>query len=533
MNKKAVEHGFRPDLEHRPQGHYARWFWRLLVGVALFRAAYLWMFPFDLVGDEAYYWDWGRQLDWGYFSKPPGIAWLMALAGFLGGNTPEGLRLFAVLLGTGGLALFFLLGRRLFDERVAFWACLATLATPGNTALNVLLTIDAPLVFCWIGALYCFWRLCEEPRQPPLGIVLALIGFLGCGALSKQMMLVFYPLGVLFLLTDKDLRGLLRSPWLWLGSLAGFAFLLPPLLWNAANDWITFRHTSHHFEGDALTIGRVLKNSGEYLGTQLGILTPVTWSLTMLLAVAGVRRFSSWPREARFLWIFSAPALLVVALMSLRQGINPNWPAVYYAAGFLLVAGWWSGKVSIGSADRWRNWFKPGVAVGAGLVLFALFLPVIIWVTGLRGSDVDPFRRLNGWSALAAEVQAVRGAGDFSEDFLLTVGHRYNTSQLAFYLPDQPTVFRWPNRPGRIESQYELWGLPGERFTGKKGLIVAHEDVFKREKGNLPATLVEHFEVIWEGPEITVELGSGRQRTYRIFFAEGWRPGGPRENFDE
>ena len=37
----------------------------------------------DLAGDEAYYWDWGRQPDWGYYSKPPMIGWMMGVIGWL------------------------------------------------------------------------------------------------------------------------------------------------------------------------------------------------------------------------------------------------------------------------------------------------------------------------------------------------------------------------------------------------------------------------------------------------------------------
>ena len=51
----------------------------LLIGaVLLFRLLYAAIFPVNPVGDEAYYWDWGRQLDYGYYSKPPLIAWLYA-----------------------------------------------------------------------------------------------------------------------------------------------------------------------------------------------------------------------------------------------------------------------------------------------------------------------------------------------------------------------------------------------------------------------------------------------------------------------
>ena len=33
---------------------------------------------FNLFGDEAQYWLWSQDLDYGYFSKPPLLAWVIA-----------------------------------------------------------------------------------------------------------------------------------------------------------------------------------------------------------------------------------------------------------------------------------------------------------------------------------------------------------------------------------------------------------------------------------------------------------------------
>src|SRR6476660_2833864 len=33
--------------------------------------------PIDLSEDESHYWEWSRHLDYGYYSKPPGIAWVI------------------------------------------------------------------------------------------------------------------------------------------------------------------------------------------------------------------------------------------------------------------------------------------------------------------------------------------------------------------------------------------------------------------------------------------------------------------------
>src|SRR5271157_2283706 len=100
-------------------------FFLLLVLVTVFRLVYLIAAPLDLAADEAYYWDWSRQLDWGYFSKPPMVAWIIALFSRTIGSTTAIVRLPAVLLGTISTLEIFLLARRMYDSRTAFWAAAA------------------------------------------------------------------------------------------------------------------------------------------------------------------------------------------------------------------------------------------------------------------------------------------------------------------------------------------------------------------------------------------------------------------------
>ena len=65
-------------IKERIRAHPALY---LIAAVFIIRFLVLLTAPIDLSGDEAYYWEWGRHLDWGYFSKPPLIGWLMGLAG--------------------------------------------------------------------------------------------------------------------------------------------------------------------------------------------------------------------------------------------------------------------------------------------------------------------------------------------------------------------------------------------------------------------------------------------------------------------
>ena len=48
-------------------------------------------------GDEAQYWDWSRHLAWGYYSKPPMVAWVIYVTSAFFGKTALGLRLAATL----------------------------------------------------------------------------------------------------------------------------------------------------------------------------------------------------------------------------------------------------------------------------------------------------------------------------------------------------------------------------------------------------------------------------------------------------
>ena len=64
-----------PDMES-PGRWQAITFITLAVLLVL-RLAFNGLSPLNLYADEAQYWRWGDTLDWGYYSKPPMIAWVM------------------------------------------------------------------------------------------------------------------------------------------------------------------------------------------------------------------------------------------------------------------------------------------------------------------------------------------------------------------------------------------------------------------------------------------------------------------------
>src|SRR4051812_14024375 len=84
----------------------------LIAGVLLARLIYLiWLTPWQLLGDEAYYWQQARHLDWCYNEKGPLLAWMIAACCRVFGDTTWAVRLpmvvsfTAAAWGTGRLAL--------------------------------------------------------------------------------------------------------------------------------------------------------------------------------------------------------------------------------------------------------------------------------------------------------------------------------------------------------------------------------------------------------------------------------------------
>jgi hypothetical protein len=65
----------------------------------------------DLYVDEAYYWGWSQNLDWGYFSKPPVIAALIAASTALLGNGLIAIKLPSLLLYPATAFALYALGR--------------------------------------------------------------------------------------------------------------------------------------------------------------------------------------------------------------------------------------------------------------------------------------------------------------------------------------------------------------------------------------------------------------------------------------
>ncbi len=510
-------------------GRWTRAFFGVLLVVFGVRVVYAAFFPLDLATDESYYWDWGRRLDYGYFSKPPMIGWLMGLAGWVGGNSTFGIKLFPVILASAGLIFVFLLGRDMFGPAAGFWSGMILLATPANAALNTFFTIDAPLFLFWSASLWFAWRWWTAGAGGAGGAgrwAVALTCSLGLGYLTKQIQLVFPLLLVAFVAVARVRsvhghghgHGDHGSRWWPLLRVVAisFVFLLPPILWNWEHDWITFRHTADELETSPFRWKRSAKFVGEFLGGQAGLGGGILWVLMMGVGFGAARRWRQLEDRERFLVLFFVPGLAAYGLLSVHQRVEQNWPLVFYPAAAVHLAGraW-----AMVGGERWRGWLRGGVGLGSGLAALLMCVPFYFPGSRWAGQKSDPTARVRGWRELAVQVEALRlDLPQPGRTFLLAPRDRYVASALAFYLPDRPRTYCWED-PERPESQYGIWGWPVEH-DGWDALVIEHDADSPRIQ-----ELSRHFGA-WEARgELVVPLGPdpSRDRRYAVFLGRDFK----------
>lgn len=491
----------------------------LIGAVLVFRLIYAWFIPVNPAGDEAYYWDWGRQLDYGYYSKPPFIAWLYAFVDWIGKGSLFGIRATAAVLGTASVLLLYFLTAALFDPKTGWIAVILGLVAPANSVLSFFLTIDAPLVFTWSMSLWMLWRYLSG--KGGVGTLIVLLFALGIGHLSKQMMMIFPILAVVYLALNKDTRHHLKRRALLLTLFGSYLFLAPPLIWNAQNEWITFQHTGHHFEaheGDGPQLRERIIGFLSFFGSQFGVLSPVTAFLVYSLCIPGLFIIRKVTTPIRYCLTFSAIPLAGLLLLAMRQELQPNWPAVFYVSAISLTAGWYTGCVTLFKFPlaSWRKLFPVTVSIGLFLILYFYAGPAFFQAIGKPGHKADPERRLMSHDLVVDEIEAIRRKQpDADALFLAALGHRDLISHLAFGLPDQPRVYGWHGLD-KILSQYDLWPNPEDDGNlGKNGLIIQWGST-----ETLPPKVANAFTSVKKLEEFTVSFGYNAERTYTVFRGE-------------
>lgn len=278
----------------------------------------------ELNNDEVYYWTYAQHLQWNYFDHPPFIAFLLRFfTANLLWQDEFFLRLGSVVCGTFSTWLIYLIGKRIKDEQTGLLAaCLFTASFYGTVIAGLLVMPDAPQMVFWLLSILLMIKI-TGPKQnlKKLPFRLVMLGLAIGACMLSKLHGVFLWAGfagyVIFCW-----RQLLKSPWLYCSVVVTLLLLLPVVLWNADNGFISYAYHSNRVElwGPVRWEGFLRELFGEVLYNN-----PVNFVLLLMALTALARKKWRLPSAAGGLAGFIALLLIaVVVLLSLHRDTLPQ-----------------------------------------------------------------------------------------------------------------------------------------------------------------------------------------------------------------
>jgi 4-amino-4-deoxy-L-arabinose transferase-like glycosyltransferase len=366
----------------------------VLAAIFALRAAALTISPLELGFDEAQYWAWSQHFDFGYFTKPPLIAWLIGAGTQVCGDGAACVRFPALLLNTASAFLVYFLAKRLYDARTGFWAAVVYALIPGIAVSSFLITTDVPLTFCWILALIAF---SAHERRPRIWTALLLGLAMGLGLNAKYAMIYFPICAALYMLFTPQARPLARSPLTWLALAIGLLLILPNLGWNYANGFATFHHTSDNIGWQGVRLHPV--KALEFIVSQFGLMGPVVFGAYLVTVFTG-RRTPDSASDRLLLW-FSLPIFILITLQALQSRAHANWAATAIPAAVVLTT------AQMLAGQYWK-WFRASLAIN-GAIAAIIAIGAMVVTPESTPRFLKPVYQLFGSQNLGDQIKALAG----------------------------------------------------------------------------------------------------------------------------
>ncbi len=436
---------------------------------------------FNLFGDEAQYWLWSKDIDFGYFSKPPFLSWIIRVYTEILGSSFVSLKLlpsFVYLLISW--SIYNLLINAGLNKKDSFVGCLIFLFIPAVSFSSFIISTDLFLLLFWTLSLN---ELVKINAEHSLKNFILLGIFLGLCFLSKYAAIYFVICLFVLILFDKRFRKI------FLDNLFGFCLtfvcvfviIVPNIIWNFNNDWITLQHTSDNANFGNIEIDLI--RGLEFLLIQVLMLGP-------FMVLGGIFGFNRWNYIQKIFLIFSMPIILIVLVEAIIVRANANWAAPALISLFALLY------------IRINNSF-----LKIANYMFNFIVCLILFVMIGMSYPSKIFDRISGINDYALKIYSGSSDGVVKN---IVVSDRLLFSSLNFELRDKDINFYMPYKEGsEITNHFKIVSPLNkninENFTliGRPSDINYLENEYKVLKINSPdqkftKRKLDVYEVVFE-----------------------------------
>ncbi len=484
-----------------PDSHFAPdWTRRavtFILAISALRLGLMIISPLNLHGDEAQYWAWAQDLDWGYFTKPPMIAWVIAATTSVFGDSEWAVRLSSPLLHPLTAYVIFRTARMIYDARTGFWAAIIYLLMPAVWLSSGIVSTDVPLLLCWAVALNGWLHM---RRSPHWGYGLQMGAAIGFGLLSKYAMLFFLPALAAAMMWDKDTRSALMSRRGLLVLVTTAIIITPNTLWNIQNDFATVNHTAANANWGGVPFHPL--EFLEFISSQFAVFGPVSFILLLAALWAALKGRLTPPSVMIAAFVLSP--LLIISFEALVSRANANWAVTAYVTGSILSA-----HYLMRAWDIWQQKFIIGTSVVTAACLGIILLVIIPGAADHAGLS-NSLKRMRGWPETRALITAQYKDGHDGHIFshIMTDNRRVFFGLNYYGLNDIAPLTMWRYK-ATPQNQAELKHALEDGADGPV-LIIAYFDTYEPE-------LREDFARLEPLTPIALELGGGKRRQYKVW----------------
>ncbi|MDO6565310.1 glycosyltransferase family 39 protein [Amphritea sp. 1_MG-2023] len=476
--------------------HPFRWFLALLILLFFYREWIVISTPITLFYDEAYYLGWAQTPDWGYYSKPPMVGWLIALTTAIFGNAEWAVKLASPLLYSAAALIIYRTAEYLAGSRAALMSGAIFLLMPLIGFNSLFITTDAPLIFFWCLCFYAFLQ-AKDSNHGGWWLLAGVAG--GLGLLSKYTFIILPCTFLLYAAISPVGRQLLLNPRFWLTCLLAVSFLLPNIYWNYQHDFISFQHTAEisHQSRSSLSLSRLI----EFWTGQLFVFGPV---LLIYMVLRGLRRQPRSETE-KLLWSLFWPTFAVLSVQALMARANVNWAGPAYI-GATLLTGYYLSQI--------RGYRLLLIGLTANVLLSVSFYHYATITDALgieRKHGTDPYKRLLGWPQFVHQFQPWF---DQYPDYKLASDSRKLLAYFGYYITPQDFKGVALSDDSYIEDHYELqYPLVNSRY--QQFLFVSEHDI--------DVKLKRYFSNVTLLTEQVLPLYSNFSRSARLYKVSGFK----------
>ena len=444
--------------------------------------------PLELSPDEAQYWLWSQNLSWGYFSKPPLIAWLINLSNLIFGDYDFAVRIFSPILhGITALVIFYL-SREIISNSVShFLSSLIWLTFPIVGVGSFLMSTDTPLMLLWTISLLLIVRAYKAENKVNW-VIAGLVS--GIGIYAKYAA-IYLPLGLIILFLIK----INKNSKINLSHLALFIFSfiiisIPNIAWNIFNNFQTINHLSSNaviHNPSYSILGSII-----FIFSQIIVMGPIIFCIFCI----SLLNFKNLNNVFGLILYFILPVFFIMIFQGFFSEANANWAATALPGISIICGHYLSKRISIALIALTIN------------TIICLFI-FIISITGdliLFDLKSDPLRKLKGWQYLSKDIV---NTIDEQKSNLILVDRRGVAAELIYYLRSENIRIRVPKSSNTPGNHYQLNYRINEEES-KNFYYLTEADI-------IPNNMIKNYEVSKVGISKT-RISKNRYRILYFYY---------------